>query len=325
MLISSLEELRLFSPSNAIDNIESLMGFLSSSEHDFLEEKLGVPLHKSLCDYYVSSVKSDPMGYVAQLASGEDIPPYARLLYVAQKCLTFDALSRAVSVQAISMNGSGINVASADDYKPADANIIAEYKKACIKEAHSAVNELLVLLERWTTDNEETSEEAKEIAGLWKHSRYYYLAASMLIPSASVLQEYYNIYDSREKFINLLPDIRYIQEDVLEPIFGEEIITKAVDTARNITPDLQDAKALHYLRKIVARHLEARCLKPNDPRGNTAYNEAIKLTERLQKALQKVKEEDNADNGVNHPVAEHINKCDEDNGSSVIFVTPGLV
>ena len=41
MLISTTEELRLYSPANAIDHIESIMGFLDSSEQDFLLEKLG--------------------------------------------------------------------------------------------------------------------------------------------------------------------------------------------------------------------------------------------------------------------------------------------
>lgn len=40
MLITTTNELRLYSPANAIDAIETLTGFIDSSEHDFLEEKV---------------------------------------------------------------------------------------------------------------------------------------------------------------------------------------------------------------------------------------------------------------------------------------------
>ncbi len=289
MLISSLDELRLFSPSNAIDNLDSLAGFISSSEHDFLEEKLGTSLYAALITYYAAQIKPDPAEYISQITDGAEVPPFARLLYVAQKVVTYDALARAVNLQAISVNGSGVNVASADQYKAADATTIADYKKACIKEAHSAVNELLTLLERWTKEVAATDapdEKMAEIVEKWRMSRFFFLAASMLIPSAVILQEYYNIYESREKFITLLPDIRYIQEDLLCPIFGDEFIEYIVAVAINGTDDKMLSRIIHNLRKIVARHLETRLLKATDPRKETAYNEAIKLTERLSEYLQ---------------------------------------
>nr|DAN27267.1 MAG TPA: hypothetical protein [Caudoviricetes sp.] len=34
MLVTTLEELRLYSPANALDNIQTISGYLDSSEHD---------------------------------------------------------------------------------------------------------------------------------------------------------------------------------------------------------------------------------------------------------------------------------------------------
>ena len=114
MLISTTEELRLYSPANAIDHIESIMGFLDSSEQDFLLEKLGQPLYDSLVEYY-QTLRSGDDGiseFIKQVTDGATLPPYARLLTVAQRVVTFDALGRSVNIQAVSVNGSGVNMAS---------------------------------------------------------------------------------------------------------------------------------------------------------------------------------------------------------------------
>jgi hypothetical protein len=322
MLISSVEELRLYAPANAIDHIETLAGFLDSSEHDFLAEKLGHPLHASLTEYYQNLLNSEDglADYIQSITNGIEMPPYARLLTVAQRIVAFDALGRAIDMQAISVNGAGINISTADDYAKADHEAVAAYKSTCIKEAHAAVNRLLVLLEGWTKDavpedtdlvsdgspsgseeeeEENTSEQEKsEIARLWRASRFFYLAAGLVIPSAIVLQDYLNIYESREKFITLLPELRTIQEDIMAPIIGEDFMDYLIAFSRDPKPSseapvqegdshgLSEAdvrllsRILHRLRKAVARHLESRTMqmKLTDPRRNAAHDEAVQLT-----------------------------------------------
>ena len=307
MLISTLEELRLYSPANAIDHFSTMAGFLDSSEHDFLLEKLGSELYAALTDYYRTLRQNDGIAQlIAQVENGDELPPYARLLTVAQRILAYDALARAIDMQAISVNGSGINISVADDYPKADRETVVAYKATCTKEAHAAVNRLLVLLEDWTqevaivssssasSENSESSEnpepsasdEKAEIAALWRSSRFFYLAASLAIPSATVLQEYLNIYDSREKFIQLLPDLRYIQEDIIAPVIGEDFMDYLVTTSQSLPTsptkkeDILLARIIHRLRKAMARQLEARVFanKMGDARREMAHNEAIRLT-----------------------------------------------
>lgn len=302
MLISTPEELRLYSPANAIDHIESLQGFIDSSEQDFLLEKLGTKLYKSLVEYYRQLRTNDEvvLGYVGQIATGEELTPYARLLSLAQRVLTFDALGRAIDMQAISVNGAGVNMATASDYVKTDNEAIKSYKATCTKEAHAAINALLVTLEDWTKEVAEVSdqsdnsdaEEKKEITQLWQSSRYYYLAAGLAIPSATVLQEYLDIYSSREKFITMLPDLRYIQEDIIAPVIGEDFLDYLIAQSRTLTDDGTSAtrlllRTIHKLRKAVARHLEARtqAIRLTDPRRETAKSEAGRLTTDLSEYI----------------------------------------
>ena len=271
MIITTIQELRLASPAHALDSIDGLVGFIDNSEHDFLEDKLGTPLYSKLCQWYDenptkrSSVSDYQTGY------------WSRLLLLAQRCVAFDALGRAIGMQAISVNNAGINMSIADDYPAPDKNgkTIDLYRDTCTKEAHAALNQLLRQLEQWckeqgtaaddtsaispqtsdveddtsdispqTSDIEDDTsaispqtsdieDERSEIVTLWKESRYYYLAAALLIPSCEVLQSYLNIYDSREKFIQLLPDLRFIQEEIVANSIGEDLLKVVIDFTRD--------------------------------------------------------------------------------------------
>ena len=250
MIITSIEELRLSSPAHALDSIDGLVGFIDNSEHDFLEDKLGTPLYEALCKWY------DQNNTVRSNVSDYQTGYWNRLLLLAQRCVAFDALGRAIGMQAISVNNAGINVSVADDYPAPDKNgkTIDLYRDTCTKEAHAALNQLLRQLEQWCkktapddTDAEANSQlsnnspvtlqlldsERREIVTLWKESRYYYLAAALLIPSCEVLQSYLNIYDSREKFIQLLPDLRFIQEEIIANSIGEDLLKVVIDFARD--------------------------------------------------------------------------------------------
>lgn len=367
MLISSVEELRLYTPAHAIDNFDTIAGYFDSSEYDFLIDKLGPALHTAITEYYSSLVQSADgiRDFINAVRSTTPMEPMMRLLSLCQRVIAFDALGRSIDIQAVSVNGSGVNFNVASDYPKAEREAIIAYKNNCIKESHAAVNRLLVALEEWTqqqpsspasasggttqdsapesgaepvtvtasdpvtdpasptdadpavvnetvNDSGTTDSDAQDdtqqqpaqeqedprptpaeqiarIVELWRNSRYYYLAAGLIIPSASVLQNYYNIYDSRERFIQLLAELRFIQETYIGPVIGEDLMEYLIDHARNtpawydINPrDLEPAprflaRLIHMLRKTVASYLEATSavLKVTEERKVTARNEAV--------------------------------------------------
>ena len=383
MLISTPEELRLYAPANAIDHIDTLAGFLDSSEHDFLAEKLGTQLHASLVAYYQNLRTSEGglENFINSITQGAEMPPYARLLTIAQRIVAFDALGRAIDMQAISVNGSGINISTADDYQKADRETVLAYKATCTKEAHAAVNRLLVLLEEWTKESSASpaevpadesavegegsvpagspsgeatvpegspsgstdTEEKTEIVRLWRSSRFFFLAAGLVIPSATVLQDYLNIYDSREKFITMLPDLRTIQEDIIAPIIGEDFLDYMISFSRSAPSDLPDgdirllSRILHRLRKAVARHLESRTqqMKLTDPRRNAAHDEAVQLTTDLSDYLSAHQGDLPSDaleafttsplyKPADTPASSDTPSFENNAADSVIFVTPAL-
>ena len=274
MILTTIQELRLCFPGHAIDHIDPYIGYIDNAEHEFLLPALGQPLYDKLCHHY------DEHGQEYSTVDDYNTGYYNRLLLLAQRCVAFDAIGRSLDFQAISINNAGLNFSTSDDYQKADRDAKNDAKNAATREAHAALNQLLYTLEQWVhlapSAEEATVDDADlfEITTLWKQSRYYYLAAQMLIPSARIMQEYLNIYDSREKFIQLLPDLRFIQEEQIAPAVGEDF--------------------LEYLvaYKIAATFLEGRTtvLRIDKERKIRARDEAVMLLGRLCEQIKSSQE-----------------------------------
>lgn len=313
MLFTSEQELRFYFPTHAIDSLDPFLGVIDNSEHDFLQEKLGTPLYNALCDWYAEAGAIGSGSAVA--LDTNSVTPYNVLLLLCQRCIAYDAMSRAIELGIISPNNAGVNIPTSDDYGKVDLAAVEKFRTRCVTEAHAAINRLLQTLEEWCKENEAAktkSEEGKtentsdhdteiaEIVELWSASRYYYLAAGMLIPSATVLQEYLNIYDSREKFIQMLPDLRFLQEEILASAIGEELMAYLVEFAATgqvpqaTAGEETDATVINSLlnllkktRKYLAAALENRTLvlKTDKVRRQQAHDEAVRLLASLQQSI----------------------------------------
>ena len=262
MLLSTNQELRLHVPSNAFDDVSLLQGILDNSEKDFLRDKLGTPLYNRLCEYYKLNIDAEDF-YLAVTNGTYAQHPWQELLLNAQRMVANDTLSRYAYQQLISANGAGMNMAASQDYAVASDKMLDKGVQGFKKEAMVSLNNLLLLLEGWakltqpmpidepatdtTTEQtptepqptapteEERMDEIAEIVNLWQQSEYYYLHHDLLLPTCAVLQQYIDIYNNRDKFIRLIPDLRFIQEEYIEDVFGADFIAEmlqATDTDR---------------------------------------------------------------------------------------------
>ena len=150
MILSSNQELRLHLPSNAVDEIANLQGMLDNSEKDFLKPRLGASLYDRLCKQYASI---DPSVFCDAVTDGTYTnDPWNELLLYAQRMIVNDAMAQNIEKQAISVNGSGINVASSNDYAVATDKQIAQGKESYRQSAMTSLNNLLSLLEGWAKE-----------------------------------------------------------------------------------------------------------------------------------------------------------------------------
>lgn len=355
MIISTTKELRLHIPSNAIDEIGSLQGILDNSEKDCLRDKLGDSLYNRLCEYY-QTVSPDEF-YMAVTNGEHTHQPWMQLLLMAQRMVTYDAMSRFAYTQALSINGTGINVASSEDYGAASKDLLDKGVQGYKREAMVSLNQMLVMLEGWAkdcvkkqasdvqkkaesvpntgnsvpnTDESVQTGEIEEIVKLWQESQYYYLHHDLLIATCADLQQYLDIYESREKFIRLLPDLHFIQDEYISEAIGEPMVQHLLHTT-----DPADKPLLRKVRRLMVAHLEERTtiLTIDKARRTSAHNEAISLRAsvlrlvEMRKAVEKANTENQNTNSDNQPPSANTNddKGYENNQpGSKFFVSPLL-
>ena len=150
MILFTNQELRLHLPSNAVDEVANLQGMLDNSEKDFLKPRLGASLYDRLCKQYASIEPSVFCDAVTDGTYTND--PWSELLIYAQRMIVNDAMAQNIEKQALSVNGSGINVASSNDYAVATDKQIAQGKESYRQSAMTSLNNLLSLLEGWAKE-----------------------------------------------------------------------------------------------------------------------------------------------------------------------------
>lgn len=343
MIISTIKELRLHIPSNAIDEISSLQGILDNSEKDFLRDKLGDSLYHRLCEYYQTVSPDD---FYMAVSNGEHAQqPWMQLLLMAQRMVTYDAMSRFAYTQALSINGTGINVASSDDYGTASKDLLDKGVQGYKREAMVSLNQMLVMLEGWarkmatpaaiaeadstdpptTEPKDEQHKAIEEISLLWQESQYYYAHHDLLISTCADLQQYLDIYENREKFIRLLPDLHFIQDEYISEAIGEDTVQRLLHT-----DNPNDKPLLRKIRRLMVAHLEERTtiLTIDKARRVAAHNEAIALRSSVLRLMEMRKAADAANTTPDNPstnTTDSTSKGYENNQpDSKIFVSPLL-
>ena len=150
MILLTNQEIRLHLPSNAVDEVANMQGMLDNSEKDFLKPRLGASLYDRLCKQYASI---DPSVFCDAVTDGTYTnDPWNELLLYAQRMIVNDAMAQNIEKQALSVNGSGINVASSNDYAVATDKQIAQGKESYRQSAMTSLNNLLSLLEGWAKE-----------------------------------------------------------------------------------------------------------------------------------------------------------------------------
>ena len=296
MILFTNQELRLQIPSNAVDEVANLQGMLDNSEKDFLKPRLGASLYDRLCKYYAGI---EPNDFCDTIINGTYTDnPWSELLVYAQRMVANDAMAQNVEKQILSVNGSGINVASSSDFAAATKDQIAQGKESYRQSAMTSLNNMLSLLEGWAKEintpmpiEAETKrhESIEEIVTLWQESQYYYYHKYLLFPTCESLQPYLDIYGNRDKFVRLIPDMLFIQSEYLEEAFGEDFIPRLLQADEN-------DKMLKKARQLVAAYLKQRTsvISFDKLTRSLAHDDAITVRESIHRLLKKEKAEEQA-------------------------------
>lgn len=363
MLIKTIHELRIYLPEHAYREIETRAGIYTSSEESVLLPLLGTKLLRELNLYYASLPADALVPQFVHVDDGEapsadvDVAcPMARLVLRAQPCIVYDAEERDIDRKLVSLNNSGANIISADGYDPVSKDALKLAKDRLWKDKHEAVDRLLIYLEELALSlapdspeppSEEHLEQAKQIVNLWRESRYFYLAEGLLINTATKMQEFVDIADNRERFVQMLPDMRFIQRNYLRTEMGAPLFDRLLAALQGGTLTDEEQDLVYQLQQLLALYTQqrSRVFKFDATERKRIEEECIGLKRELLRSLAEWRKTHNDDGTDREPEQEsrphpHHDDCSDccgvdgsrsmceggywgDKGS--VFVMPGLI
>lgn len=223
MLLTLESEITAYLPTSKWRDADRLLAVIEEEEENTLVPILGRKLFDYLNERYEELV-DEYGGITPDVIDKNAADETVRLLRVCQKVVLYLALGNNSGLLGVSLNaGGGMNVASSEYYDSADKDSVARFERDAWKKAHRNIDILLSTLER------DAQKEDPLFAELWKESTYYYKKRNLLFSTAMQMQDYLDIKGSRERYIELVPDIRYCQGVYLAPQVGDELMKKFVD------------------------------------------------------------------------------------------------
>lgn len=260
MILTQIEEIKSYLPTSVYDSSSELLSLTEDAEENYLVPILGRDLYNRVEEIYWEQMNS--VGSVLpQDVCNEAVTPEIRLIRLCQMPVIYFALANSTGILSVSLNGgAGFSQVSTDGYEAADDKSISRFERDAFFKARRGIDRLLIFLE------EDARSEQPLFGELWKQSDYFYRQGDLLFTTAVEMNRFLNIDGSREKFIALLPDIRYCQDTYLSPMIGEDLLDAFISSCTNASV-IEDGngvnskvwrKTMDYLRMALAIYVENR-------------------------------------------------------------------
>lgn len=271
MIFSTIQEITSLYPTSKWNKVETLLPMLTDEEYTTLTPFLGEELHAFMQEEYARLIADYSLAKegLAGMAAAGDVTDEdrrtAELLRHMQSVTFYSLMSHNRNALSNSLNaGGGFNRMSAADYDPSATQELHDLDREFFSNLHRKIDLMLRALEADALRKKPLWRDK------WQHSSYFYLKSDLIFTRAEILNEYHNIENSREKFIKLVPDIRFIQQTQIEPRIGQALFSSLV---RSMT-DPQVIDALVRRAKRIMNPKEEETLPPTDYELGECFEQA---------------------------------------------------
>ena len=229
MLITTCEEIRALLPTSLVANPNMLLTLTEDAEQDYIVPLLGDELYEHLQEAYNEALSAGISLSVGMMdPDPSELAPEIELIRICQRPILYCAIANNVGILSTNVNGGGgINVMSNDDFEAADDKRLDRLEKDCWRNAYRGMDRILLYLEK------DAKKKKPSFADKWKNSDAFYLHEDLLFTTAECMNRYYNINGSREKYIQLIPEIRYCQSTYIAPQLGQELLSALIESETN--------------------------------------------------------------------------------------------
>ena len=177
-----------------------------------------------------------------------------KLIHICQQIEFYKMLAHKAGLLTVSFNaGGGLNMASAEDYEPADEKRMERVVKDAFMSAGRAIDSLLLFLEA-------DAKGEKQFTDKWREADAFYLHRDLLFTTARDLNQYLDIHGERATYVALVRDIRFCQNTYLKPRIGAGLLKGLLDYLASGEAENKDTldETVVLLRTALAFYVEAR-------------------------------------------------------------------
>ncbi len=238
MLFTNISEIRNILPTARWNDLNKLASLLEEEEQNNLMHILGTTLYRQIQEDYEgmngdsgmtesrNDGETEPQNNGETVEHGEEEEETKKfklaVIRTCQRVTFYMVLAHNSGLFSLSFNeGGGVNSSTAENYDEANEKAVQRFVKDAFNKANRNIDSLLRLLEM--------DAQGKQVyTNAWKESRYFYRQAGLLFTTAVELQEFLNIDESRERFIQLVPRIRYTQSTYIRPRLGTKLLNDLI-------------------------------------------------------------------------------------------------
>ena len=195
MIIKDTDTLLEYLTVNSSVTIETLKPYIKKAERNFLKPLIGAAQF-AIFDATVTD---------AITQSGQQL---------AQEAVANFAYYLGLPILAVQINDSGIHVVDSEHTKTASDKQFKELQRSFKKSGHEALDELLELMEENPTKFDP-----------WIKSDNYTVYKKLLVNKTSIFNSYYHIFNSRQTFVAIRPNIKVCEDQFIEPVIGSGLLT----------------------------------------------------------------------------------------------------
>jgi hypothetical protein len=229
MLFKTIDEIKEFWPVPVSDNIANVKPFIVQAERDYIIPAISQAQYTTLSNAY-------------NVITPSLSPALTKLLEKVQAALALYAYYLWIPSGQLQISDSGIRIATNENLKTAFQWQIDDLQRSVIKQAGSAMEDLLAFMEQNKAD----------YAG-WSGSSAYTEFKDCFIPSAIVFTNCYSALGySRLNFLAIRSHMKKVQETTIQAELSPEFY--AVLKNQNTTNTLSDKNKLliPYIQKAIA-------------------------------------------------------------------------
>lgn len=221
MIVRNTQTIQNYISINASVNYETLKPYIKAAERKHIKALIGVNQYNVFDE---EEVLESGIVQIVVLNSGPENANVLEAYYLAQEAICNFAMYYALPILKTQISEAGIFSSQSEAVTSASDKDFKELLRSFKKQGHEALDEFFQVMENNLSDFPE-----------WTADKTYLQYNNTLVKDTATFNRHYNIFNSRQTFMALKPEIEIVERQYFNAVLGKELLTalKAKQTNAN--------------------------------------------------------------------------------------------